>query len=81
MRAQALAALALLASLGLAGCDREPTNTVDFYKTNGEARTAKIHECGQNPGEEKLKPNCANAKRALNELVRSPNNTKMPTIQ
>jgi len=81
VRAVALIALSSLASLALAGCDREPTNTVEFYKTNGEARTAKIHQCAENPGEEKLKPNCANAKRALYELSVSPSNKKVPVIR
>jgi hypothetical protein len=81
MKAQAFTALALLAGLALAGCDSEPTNTVEYYKTNGDARTAKIHECSENPGEAKLKPNCDNAKRALNELVSSPDNKKVPVIR
>lgn len=81
MRALALIAVSSLASLALAGCDAEPTNSVQYYKDNGDERTAVIHQCAENPGEEKLKPNCANAKRALQELSISPTNRNVPVIR
>ncbi|WP_308462301.1 EexN family lipoprotein [Sphingomonas citri] len=80
MRAPALAASLVLASLALAGCG-EATHDVDYYKTNGEERTAKIKECNNNPGELGMSPNCRNAKKALNDLALDPNNKKVPVIR
>ena len=80
MKAGRLATV-LLAGLWLAGCAAEETMTVSYYKEHSDERIAKLNECKENPGEEKLVPNCANAKRAAHELAMSPDNNNVPTIR
>ena len=60
-----LSALLLLAAVVLAGCnEKDPVQTVDWYKTNAPARAAMLTKCKANPGELAASPNCINANRA-----------------
>lgn len=57
----------------LVGCASEPAQeevkTVDWYKANKEAMSAKLKECAANPGQLMYTPNCMNAGRAQNDLT------------
>ena len=60
-----LSTLLLLAAVVLAGCnEKDPVQTVDWYKTNAPERAAMRAKCKDNPGELAASPNCINANRA-----------------
>ena len=60
-----LSALLLLAAVALAGCnEKDPVQTVDWYKENAPERAAMRAKCKANPGELAASPNCINANRA-----------------
>ena len=63
-----LSALLFLAAVALGGCnEKDPVQTVDWYKTNAPARAAMLTKCKANPGELAASPNCINAQQAQNE--------------
>jgi PBP1b-binding outer membrane lipoprotein LpoB len=55
-------------ALVLSGCNEssssDPTQTVEWYKENTDARQAMMQKCANNPGELRTTPNCINAKQA-----------------
>ncbi len=57
---------ALLLAIGFSGCGEEKTRTVEYYMLDENAAElqTKLKECGDNPGELALTPNCINAARA-----------------
>lgn len=56
------------AALATAACSSPPEppthQTVEFYRTNKEARQAKVAECANDPGALGKTPDCVNAKQA-----------------
>ena len=65
-----LSALLFLAAVTLVGCgDKDPVQTVDWYKENTPERLAMLEKCKANPGELEASANCMNATKAANELV------------
>jgi hypothetical protein len=48
---------------------QEEIKTVDWYKANKEAMTAKIKECEANPGQLRSTPSCINAGTAKSQLT------------
>ena len=56
----------LLLAIGLSGCGEEKIKTVEYYiqDENAAELQAKLKECGDNPGELGLTPNCINAAKA-----------------
>lgn len=73
--------ITLAAASVLSGCYGETTRTVEYYAENAEARTAKIKECANNPGELEHTPNCQNAASAQAQLEFNSSNTGMPRIR
>ena len=60
-----LSALLFIAAVTLVGCgDKDPVQTVDWYKANAPERAAMLAKCKANPGELAASPNCTNANRA-----------------
>ena len=60
-----LSALLFLAAVTLVGCgDKDPVQTVDWYKKNASERSATLAKCKANPGELAASPNCINANSA-----------------
>lgn len=59
--------LGIVVTIGTAACapSPEPTHqTVEYYRTNREAREAKVAECANDPGTLGKTPDCINAKQA-----------------
>lgn len=56
------------AALAAVACSSPPVppshQTVEFYRTNKEARQAKVAECANDPGALGKTPDCINAKQA-----------------
>lgn len=71
--------LILVAAIGITACNSEPTHDVQFYLDNKGDRTAKIAECGNNPGEKSFAPNCKNAIAAEQQALAK--GTEMPVIR
>lgn len=60
-----LSAILLLAAVALVGCnEKDPVQTVDWYKENAPERAAMLAKCKANPGELAASANCINASRA-----------------
>ena len=60
-----LSALLFVAAVALVGCDdKDPVQTVDWYKANTPERLAMLEKCKANPGELSASPNCINATSA-----------------
>ena len=65
-----LSALLFIAAVTLVGCgDKDPVQTVDWYKAHETERLSMIEKCDANPGELALSPNCINAKKAGNQIT------------
>ncbi len=56
----------LLLAICFSGCGEEKTKTVEYYMLDENAveLQTKLKECGDNPGELGLTPNCINAAKA-----------------
>lgn len=63
--------IAALSALALAGCQKETTHSVDWYKSHDQQRTAKLAECKNDPGDKEASPNCINAQKAADAKVLS----------
>jgi hypothetical protein len=63
---KSLVLVGLVGALVLGGCGEEKTKTVEYYMLDENAAElqTKLKECGDNPGELGLTPNCINAARA-----------------
>lgn len=67
-------AVAALASLSLAGCFDDSTESaaivhdVEWFKAHDEERQETLEECANNPGELEETPNCSNALEAEQQL-------------
>jgi len=60
-----LSAFLFIAAAALTGCnEKDPVQTVDYYKANAPERAAMRDKCKANPGELAASPNCINANRA-----------------
>ncbi len=65
-----LSALLFLAAVTLVGCgDKDPVQTVDWYKENTPERLAMLEKCKANPGELATSANCINATTAANHIA------------
>lgn len=71
----------IAACLLLAACKTEETMSVEYYIDNDEARTQKLMECANNPGDTAIEANCINAREAEHKSIFNPENTGMPTIK
>jgi hypothetical protein len=59
--------LGTVVTVGAAACapSPEPTHqTVEYYRTNPDARAARLTECGNDPGVLEKTPDCVNAREA-----------------
>lgn len=66
--------LGIVVTIGSAACapSPEPTHqTVDYYRTNRDAREAKLAECANDPGALGQTPDCINARQAARLDVKS----------
>lgn len=66
--------LGIIVTVGSAACapSPEPTHqTVDYYRTNPDARAAMLAECENDPGALGQKPDCINARQAARLDVKS----------
>lgn len=65
-----LSVLLLAAAVTLVGCgEKEPVQTVDWYKANTPERLAMLEKCKANPGQLAASPNCINATTAADHLT------------
>ena len=69
----------IIALVAISACKKEETFDVDFYLANDAARTAKVKECRNNPGELRDSANCINALEALGKKMTS--GGSMPAIK
>lgn len=59
----------ILAVVALAGCnEKDPVQTVEWYKENAPERATMIAKCKANPGELAASQNCMNATTAANHI-------------
>lgn len=66
--------LGIVVTIGAAACapSPEPTHqTVEYYRTNRDAREAKLAECANDPGALGQTPDCINARQAARLDVKS----------
>src|SRR5690606_36444932 len=66
--------LLISVTLGAAGCAPapEPTHqTVEYYRTNKEARAEKFAQCENDPGALGQAPDCINARQAARQDTKS----------
>jgi hypothetical protein len=66
--------LGILVTIGAAACTPSPKpthQTVDYYRTNRDAREAKLAECANDPGALGQTPDCINARQAARLDVKS----------
>lgn len=66
--------LGIVVTISSAACapSPEPTHqTVEYYRTNRDAREAKLAECANDPGALGQTPDCINARQAARQDVKS----------
>lgn len=78
MKGKRLFTLCVMVGL-LSACNGEVTHDVRYYLDNADERAVKLAECGNNPGEKDISPNCVNAREAETKAMLS--SKEMPSIR